>query len=284
MARPMIRVLPLDELAAGIGGEPARVPAPDPLAWAPSRTFTPSGRSALGSILASLGLDPGANVLITNSSGQTYVSSCVTCTVFNHCRPSRVLDQETKAILVIHEYGFPHPQLSELLEVAHERGIPLIEDCAHSLDSALDDRPLGSYGDFAIFSLPKVLPVASGGILVSAAGDAGRLGAPSAEAEAAYADHLALLPEYSRRRRANYEAVRALLPNVPLLLESSSGVTPWHLPLVTRRAAEIRRRSRAVEWGSTLEDDLLLVTTNPLVEPDALVAAVSEAFEAAPAP
>jgi len=279
----MIRVLPLDELAAGISAEPVDVPAADPLAWAPSRAFAPSGRSALEAILRSLDLDPGDDVLITNSSGQTYISACVTCKVFNHCRPSRVLGERTRAVLVIHEYGFPHPELHDLLEVARTRGIPLIEDCAHSLDSTVSGRPLGSFGDFALFSLPKVLPVAAGGILVTASGDAAALCAPSAEAAAAYADHLPRLAEYSRRRRANYEAVRALLPDLRLLLEAGPGVTPWHVPLVTDRAGEIRKRSTAVEWGSTLEGDLLLVTTNPLVEPEALVAAVAEAFEVAPA-
>lgn len=277
----MIRVLPQDQLAAGGGLDPVDGPVADPLDWAPSPVFTQSGRSALGAILDSLDLEPSDDVMIANSSGQTYVSACVTCTVFNHCRPSRVLDDRTRAILVIHEYGFPHPRLGELVDAAGARGIPLIEDCAHSLDSTLDGVPLGSFGDYAIFSLPKVLPVAAGGILVAAAGDAAALCAPSAEAEAAYADHLATIPEYSRRRRSNYEAVCALLPDVPLLLEAEPGVTPWHVPLVTDRAREIRRRSTAVEWGSTLENDLLLVTTNPLVEPEVLVAAVADAFEVA---
>jgi hypothetical protein len=280
----MIRVMPLDELVDGTARSPSDVPSEDPLAWASSRVFTPSGRTALEAILRNLDLDPADDILIANSSGQTYISSCVTCTVFNHCRPSRVLSDQTRAILVIHEYGFPHPHLDELLEVARTREIPLIEDCAHSLDSSIDGRPLGSFGDFAIFSLPKVLPVAAGGILVAAAIDAGSLGKRSREAEAAYTDHLAVLPEYSRRRRANFEAVRTLLPDLPLRLEAGPGITPWHVPLVTVRAGEIRARSNAVEWGSTLERDLLLVTTNPLVEPKELRAAVAEAFETAQAP
>ena len=277
----MIRVLPLDELADDTRRRPGGGASVDPLAWAPSRVFTPSGRSALSAIFHTLGLDPADDVLITNTSGQTYVSSCVTSTVFNHCRPSRVLGERTRAILVIHEYGFPHPQLLELRAVAQARQIPLIEDCAHSLDSFLDNRPLGSFGDFAIFSLPKVLPVAAGGILVSTSADATTLCRRSAETEAAYVDHLDVVAEYSRRRRVNFEAVHRLLPDLPLLLDTGPGVTPWHVPLVTDRATDIRTRSTAVEWGSTLEEDLLLVTTNPLVEPDALTAAVAGAFEAA---
>lgn len=278
----MIRVLPRDEVGGNRRLEVVAAPiAADLLAWAPSRTFVASGRSGLDAILRSLGLGPGDDVLITNSTGQTYVSSCVTCTVFNHCRPSRVLGDRTRAILVIHEYGFPHPALRQLLEIAEKQGIPVIEDCAHSLDSELDGMPLGSFGDFAIFSLPKVLPVAAGGILVAAKTDATGICEPSTEAEAAYRKHLPVMGAYSQRRRHNYAAVRERFPEVPVRLEAGPGVTPWYVPLVTERAREIKDRSAAVEWGSTLDEDLLLVTTNPLVETEALVDAVERAFEVA---
>ncbi len=162
----MIRVLPLDQA----GPEPPRWQGgdgADPLAWATDRRFTPSGRLGLDAVLSSLELEPDDEVWITNSSGQRYISPCVTCVVFNHCQPSRVLTDRTRAIVVIHEYGYPHPELLGLRAVATGRGIPLIEDCVHSLDSAVDGVPLGSFGDHAIFSLSKVLPVPAGGILVS---------------------------------------------------------------------------------------------------------------------
>jgi hypothetical protein len=276
----VIRVLPADVLERR--PPPSREGGTDPLAWAESRRFTPSGRSALDTILRGLLLEPADEVLITNTSGQTYVSPCVTCIVFNHCQPSRVLTERTRAIVAIHEFGYPHPQLDELFRAARERGIPLIEDCAHSLDSTVDETPLGSFGDFAIFSLPKVLPVRSGGIVV---GPAGALDdAPAdVEAEAAYRAHLPALLDYSRRRRANYEAVRSRFPELPLLLEAGSGVTPFYIGLLMPETPAIRARSSAVEWGSTLRDDLLLVTTNPFVEPGELVAALESAFAEMPA-
>ena len=286
----VIHVLPLDELHSGAPGDaPQLSDAPglgeDPLAWATHRCFTPSGRAALDAVLTELALAPGDEVLITNASGQTYVSACVTCTVFNHCRPSRVLTERTRAILAIHEYGYPHPELAALATLARARGIPLIEDCAHSLDSSLDGVPLGSFGDFAIFSLSKVLPVAAGGVLV------GRDGLPACDRAApafdraagtdagtAYAEHLPALAAYSARRRSNAEAIRARLPALPLLLAPGPGVTPWYVAVLTPEASEIRRRSQAVEWGSTLHPDLLLITTNPFVEPDALTRALESAF------
>jgi hypothetical protein len=241
----------------------------------------PSGRAGLDAVLDSLELAPDDEVLITNSSGQRYISPCVTCIVFNHCQPSRVLTDRTRAIVVIHEYGYPHPELIQLCAVARARGIPVIEDCVHSLDSTLNDEPLGSFGDYAIFSLSKVLPVPAGGILVGSdvLPDAASHPEPGgALAEAAYREHLPALGEYARRRRRNGDAVRRSFPDLPLLLEPGPGVTPFYVGLLTPAAPAIRRRSSAVEWGSTLQSDLLLVTTNPFVEPDALVTALNSAF------
>jgi hypothetical protein len=306
----VIRVLPLEQICAEEtvgaaeplgateprgGAEPLEAPAGggDPLVWARHRRFTASGRAALDAVLGSLGLSPSDDVLITNASGQKYVSACVTSTVFNHCRPSRVLTSSTRAMIVIHEYGYPHPRLTALLGTARERGIPLIEDCAHSLDSGVAAGPLGSFGDFAIFSLPKVLPVAAGGVLVSRAGPLpgplpGSLPEPGLEAppgserdaavEAAYHAHLPALPEYTRRRRRNYEAVVDAFAGLPLLLEAGPEVTPWYVGLITPEAWDIRRRSSAIEWGSTVQEDLLLVTTNQFVAPEALIAALKDAL------
>lgn len=72
---------------------------------------------------------------------------------------------ETRAILIIHYFGFPQP-LDEILKVCKERKIVLIEDCAHALLSNDGDTPLGSKGDMAIFSLRKTVPIPDGGCLL----------------------------------------------------------------------------------------------------------------------
>ena len=71
----------------------------------------------------------------------------------------------TKAVYVIHYLGFPSP-VKELSAFCRERGLRLIEDCALALFSRLGDQFLGSFGDAAVFSLYKSLPVPSGGVLV----------------------------------------------------------------------------------------------------------------------
>ena len=78
----------------------------------------------------------------------------------------------TAALYLIHYAGFAGT-VDALSQVCRERGLVLIEDCAHALLSSAGDRPLGSFGDAAVFSLPKVVPVPNGGIVVYRVGRAG---------------------------------------------------------------------------------------------------------------
>lgn len=75
------------------------------------------------------------------------------------------ISPRTRAVYLTHYLGFPGP-VREIAEACRERGIPLIEDCALAFLSRLGDRPLGSFGDAAVFCLYKTLPVADGGVLV----------------------------------------------------------------------------------------------------------------------
>lgn len=77
---------------------------------------------------------------------------------------------ETRAIYLTHYLGFPGP-VEELAAVCGERDLLLIEDCALALLSRLGERPLGSFGDAAIFCLHKTLPVPNGGALVMRSND-----------------------------------------------------------------------------------------------------------------
>ena len=72
---------------------------------------------------------------------------------------------KTRAIYLIHYQGFPGP-VEELAEICEKRELLLIEDCALALLSRIGERPLGSFGDAAIFSIRKTLPVEHAGALV----------------------------------------------------------------------------------------------------------------------
>ena len=71
----------------------------------------------------------------------------------------------TKAVLVIHYYGFPQP-IKEIKELCLSRNLCLIEDCAHALFSSHNAHALGTYGDISVFSQRKTLPIPDGGALL----------------------------------------------------------------------------------------------------------------------
>jgi dTDP-4-amino-4,6-dideoxygalactose transaminase len=68
-------------------------------------------------------------------------------------------------LYVIHYLGWPQP-MAPLVDLCRRRGLLLVEDCALALLSESDGRPLGSFGDWAIFCLYKTLPVPNGAVLV----------------------------------------------------------------------------------------------------------------------
>lgn len=77
----------------------------------------------------------------------------------------RRLSGRVKAVLVTHFIGFPQP-IERIRRICDEHKVFLIEDCAHVLLSTHESRDLGTFGDIAIFSLLKTLPVPNGGMLV----------------------------------------------------------------------------------------------------------------------
>ena len=78
-------------------------------------------------------------------------------------------------MIAAHYFGLPQP-MSRMRQFCDDRGIALIEDCAHAMFGEADGRPIGSHGHYAIASLTKFLPTTDGGCLVY--GDAPRATPP----------------------------------------------------------------------------------------------------------
>ena len=74
-------------------------------------------------------------------------------------------EHDPEVLYVIHYLGWPQPLLP-LQQLCLDRSMLLVEDCALSLLSQPDGRPLGSSGDWSIFCLYKTLPVPNGALLV----------------------------------------------------------------------------------------------------------------------
>jgi len=76
----------------------------------------------------------------------------------------RAIDDRTRAVFVIHYFGLPQ-RIETIAELCRRKGLPLIEDCAHTLRGFHGDRLLGTFGDVSIFSMRKLLPLPDGGAL-----------------------------------------------------------------------------------------------------------------------
>lgn len=81
----------------------------------------------------------------------------------------------TKGILPVHLYGHP-ARMRELEKLAAERGVALYEDAAQAHGASLDGRPVGSFGEFAMFSLypTKNMTSGEGGMVTTATAEIAR--------------------------------------------------------------------------------------------------------------
>jgi dTDP-4-amino-4,6-dideoxygalactose transaminase len=76
--------------------------------------------------------------------------------------------RKPKAIIGVHLYGMP-AQMKEIMAIAHDYEIPVIEDAAEALGSNLDGQAMGTFGDLGILSFNgnKIITTSGGGALVS---------------------------------------------------------------------------------------------------------------------
>ena len=71
--------------------------------------------------------------------------------------------------LVTHIGGWVNPDIERIANFCKEKGVVLIEDCAHSLGAMLDGKHSGLYGDAGVYSLyaTKAIPVGEGGVIIT---------------------------------------------------------------------------------------------------------------------
>lgn len=141
------------------------------------------GRASLFAVIRTLGLKPGDQIVIP-----AFTCQCVANAIsFNGIEVlfadietdtyglsarglKNVLTQRTKAILIQYTFGLVCRDLEELLSIAHQNGLWVIEDCAHATGGTWRGRLLGTLGDIAFFSSErsKIVNTVHGGWVITA--------------------------------------------------------------------------------------------------------------------
>jgi perosamine synthetase len=141
-----------------------------------------SGRVAIALALRELGVGPGDAVLVPAYHSASMVPPVLwrgAEPAFYRVRADASVDladlaakigPATRAVMVTHYFGFPQ-DMAPIRALCDARGVALIEDCAHCFIGEHGGRPVGAWGDYAIASSMKFLPIYEGGALVSARHD-----------------------------------------------------------------------------------------------------------------
>jgi len=150
--RPVVAVnsgtagLHLGLLAAGVG--------PGDEVIVPSFTFAATGNSVALT---------GANPVFVDIEPETFT--------LDPASVEAAITSKTRGIMPVHLYGHP-ARMRELEAIAAERGLDLYEDAAQAHGAALDGRPVGTFGTFAMFSLYPTKNMTSGeGGMIAVADD-----------------------------------------------------------------------------------------------------------------
>ena len=85
--------------------------------------------------------------------------------------PQQIRDritEKTKAILPIHFAGRPC-EMDAIMAIANERGLQVIEDCAHAIETTYHGQHAGTFGDFGCFSfyVTKNVVTGEGGMILA---------------------------------------------------------------------------------------------------------------------
>jgi dTDP-4-amino-4,6-dideoxygalactose transaminase len=237
-----------------------------------------TGRAALMHLLGSLRVRPSDSVLVPGYVAEGVMRPLhaagvrvVRYQLTPELQPdlddlSRLLatEESVRLLIVVHMLG-REAKLGHVRQLAHDSGTLVLDDCAQSLlTDCGDGRPLGSEGDFALFSLNKFLPVPDGAVLSSTVAEVDvSVGSDAAaplpgEAIDSYLEHLHLNAQLLAARELGeaksllarsataydgyYRVINATVG--PVAVSASSGAIRgrWNAP----SARKLRQRNAAI--------------------------------------
>jgi len=146
-----------------------------------------SGTAALHLALLIMGVEPGDVVICSSFT----FSASVNPVVYQHATPFLIDSEEEtwnmdpelleeavkmlikkgkkpKAIILVHLYGMP-ARINEIMAIAKQYRIPVVEDAAEALGSTYRQKALGGFGEMGVLSFNgnKIITTSGGGALVS---------------------------------------------------------------------------------------------------------------------
>jgi len=137
-----------------------------------------NGTSALTSALFALNLPKGSEVLVPSLDPwfgilpmrlfglvPVFVDSNPRTLNFDLEDAKRRLTKNTRAIEVVHLFGLPC-DMEAICDFAKEKGLVVLEDCAHAHNASINGTYVGNWGQIGAFSCQgsKVLPALEGGM------------------------------------------------------------------------------------------------------------------------
>lgn len=142
---------------------------------------TQSGTAALHMALYQLGIREGDEVIVPSL---TFIAT-INPVLFVGAKPvivdvdpitwnidpqeiKKAITKKTKAIIPVHLYGSVC-NIEEIIEIARENNLFVIEDATESLGATYKNRQTGTFGDFGCFSFNgnKLITTGGGGMIVS---------------------------------------------------------------------------------------------------------------------
>lgn len=140
-----------------------------------------SGTAALHVALAAIGVGPGDEVVVPPMTFFSTVTSVLhqnAIPVFADVEESalcldpqsfeEVITERTKAVIPVHLYGNA-ADMPEIMRIAKEHDVKVIEDAAQAHCTEIDDKKVGSIGDLGAFSFfaTKHITTGEGGIVTT---------------------------------------------------------------------------------------------------------------------
>ena len=142
---------------------------------------TANGTAALHLALKALGIGKGNEVIVpslTFVATANAVTYCNAKPVFVDSHPEywcidpekieEKITRNTKAIMIVHLYGHPC-DMDWIMDIAEDRGLYVIEDCAEAHGAEYKGKKVGSFGDIACFSFygNKIITTGEGGMCLT---------------------------------------------------------------------------------------------------------------------